>query len=137
MARMLRQIDDEALERPFDKSQFFRLLKYMAPYKKTVIGSLCLMVVATLCSLGSPFLMSRAIGALQDKALDAMPYLILGMVALSALGAICTRQRIRWMDTAGRRALARDALYYQSLAASHPRADAPVAVVGGYAFYNC
>ncbi len=106
MAKMLRQIDDEALERPFDKSQFFRLLKYMAPYKKTVIGSLCLMVVATLCSLGSPFLMSRAIGALQDKALDAMPYLILGMVALSALGAICTRQRIRWMDTAGRRALA-------------------------------
>ena len=71
MAKMLRQIDDEALERPFDKSQFFRLLKYMAPYKKTVIGSLCLMVVATLCSLGSPFLMSRAIGALQDKALDA------------------------------------------------------------------
>ena len=37
----------------------------------------------------------------------------------------------------GRRALARDALYYQSLAASHPRADAPVAVIGGYAFYNC
>ena len=38
---------------------------------------------------------------------------------------------------AGRRALDRDALYYQSLAASHPRTDAPLAVVGGYAFYNC
>ncbi len=107
MAKMLRQIDDEALERPFDRSQFFRLLKYMGPYKKTVIGSLVLMIVATLCSLGSPFLMSRAIGSLQDKAFDAMPWLIVGMVILSCLGALCTRQRIRWMDTAGRRALAK------------------------------
>ena len=38
---------------------------------------------------------------------------------------------------AGRRALDRDALYYQSLAATHPRTDAPLAVVGGYAFYSC
>ena len=37
----------------------------------------------------------------------------------------------------GRRTLGRDALYYQSLSASHPRTDAPLAVVGGYAFYDC
>ena len=37
----------------------------------------------------------------------------------------------------GRRTLDRDALYYQSLHASQPRADRPLAVVGGYAFYNC
>jgi len=36
----------------------------------------------------------------------------------------------------GRRALGRDALYYQSLSASRPRTDAPLAVVGGYAFYS-
>ena len=36
----------------------------------------------------------------------------------------------------GRRALSPDALYYQSLAASQPRADAPLATVGGYAFYG-
>ena len=37
----------------------------------------------------------------------------------------------------GRRTLSTDALYYQSLAASQPRSDAPLAVVGGYAFFNC
>ena len=37
---------------------------------------------------------------------------------------------------AGRRTLDADALYYQSLGASQPRADAPLAVVGGYAFYR-
>ena len=36
----------------------------------------------------------------------------------------------------GRRTLDRDALYYQSLRASQPRADRPLAVVGGYAFYE-
>ena len=106
MAKMLRQIDDEALEKPFDKSQFFRLLKYMAPYKKAVIGSPCLMVLATFCGLGTPFLMSRAIGALQDKDFRHMPLYIGGMVALSIIGALSTRQRIRWMDMAGRKALA-------------------------------
>lgn len=37
----------------------------------------------------------------------------------------------------GRRALSDDALYYQSLKASAPRTDEPIAVVGGYAFYDC
>ena len=66
MAKMLRQIDDEALERPFNKAQFIRLLKYMVPYKKNVIIALILMTIATLCSLGSTMLLSRAVDAL-DK----------------------------------------------------------------------
>ena len=36
----------------------------------------------------------------------------------------------------GKRVLKPEALYYQSLAASQPRTDAPLAVVGGYAFYG-
>ena len=65
MARVLRQIDDEELERPFNKSQFVRLIRYMLPYKKQMIGSLILMVLASICSLGQPFLMSRALGVLE------------------------------------------------------------------------
>ena len=36
----------------------------------------------------------------------------------------------------GRRALSPAAVYYQSPAASAPRADAPLATVGGFAFYG-
>ena len=36
----------------------------------------------------------------------------------------------------GQRVLGANALYYQSLAASQPRRDAPLATVGGYAFYD-
>lgn len=67
MAKVLRQIDDEALERPFNKSQFLRLLAYMKPYKKHVACALALMVIATACSLGSTFLLSNAIEELQIK----------------------------------------------------------------------
>ena len=106
MARMIRQLDDEALEKPFNKQQFFRLLTYMKPFKKQIIGSLVLMVIAMACSLASPYLMSRAIGELENKAMDALPLLLGGMVVVALIGALCTRQRIRWMDHAGRKALA-------------------------------
>ena len=107
MARVIRQLDDEALEKPFNKKQFVRLLGYMKPYKKHVIGSLILMVIAMVCSLASPFLMSRAIGELQEQTVTYLPWLLCGMVVVAILGALCTRQRIRWMDTAGRKALAK------------------------------
>ncbi|MCI5772734.1 MAG: ABC transporter ATP-binding protein/permease [Clostridiales bacterium] len=106
MARIIRQLDDEALERPFNKNQFLRLLGYMKPYRKKVLLSLLLMLIAALCSLASPYLMSRAIGEIEGRTYAAIPYLIGGMVAVAAIGALCTRQRIRWMDVAGKQALA-------------------------------
>ena len=106
MAKMLRQIDDEALERPFNKAQFIRLLKYMGPYKKQVGLSLVLMTIATLSSLGSTLLLSRAVDALDGGTIGSLGYYVGGMVVLAALGALCTRHRIRLMDTAGRKALA-------------------------------
>ncbi len=107
MAKMIRQLDDEAIERPFNKGQFFRLLGYMKPYKRHIIGSLILMLLASLCSLASPFLMSRAIGSLESQVFDLLPYLLGGMAVAALIGAACTRQRIRWMDIAGRRALSK------------------------------
>ncbi len=106
MAKMLRQIDDEALERPFNKAQFIRLIKYMGPYKRNVCIALVLMTIATLSSLGSTMLLSRAVDTLDSGAQEMLMYYVGGMVVLAALGALCTRHRIRLMDTAGRKALA-------------------------------
>ena len=107
MARVLRQIDDEALERPFDKSQFLRLMKYMKPYTKTVSIALVLMVIAMVCSLGQTFLLSRAVSSLEGDT-PMVPYaLVISMVVMAILGALCTRYRVRLMDSAGRKALAK------------------------------
>ena len=107
MPRLLRQTDDEALERPFNKDQFVRLLRYMIPYKKNVAIALCLMVVAALCSLGQPMLLSNAISDLQAGDSSRTTLLVIGMVAFAAVGAMCTRTRVWLMDQSGRRALAR------------------------------
>ncbi|MGI6655052.1 MAG: ABC transporter transmembrane domain-containing protein [Christensenellales bacterium] len=104
MAKVLRQLDDEAIERPFNKRQLIRLLAYMKPYKRTVMLSLALMVIAAVSSLGSPFLMSRAIDSLSQG--NKLVWLVLGMVALAIFDALCTRGRIRLMETTGRKALA-------------------------------
>ena len=107
MARMLRQIDDEAIEKPFNKRQLLRLLQYMKPYKKSIILALCLMVIATLASLGQTFALSRAVGDLQ-KDNPVLPVgMLVSMVVMAGLAALCTRQRARLMDTAGRKAIAK------------------------------
>lgn len=104
MAKVLRQLDDEAVERPFNKGQLVRLLAYMKPHKKTVVLSLMLMVIAAVSSLGAPYLMSRAIEALKEG--STLVWLVLGMVLLAIFDALCTRGRIRLMESAGRKALA-------------------------------
>ena len=106
MARPLRQLDDEVLQRPFNKSQFIRLMAYLKPYRRDVLLALLVMIAATGASLGSPYLMSRAVGMLADGRFDGIWLILLGMAALSLLGAAFTRVRVRLMDYAGRKALA-------------------------------
>ncbi|NLW21111.1 MAG: ABC transporter ATP-binding protein [Clostridiales bacterium] len=106
MAKVLRQLDDEALERPFNRNQFFRTLAYLKPYRKRVLLALLVMVTATFASLGSPFLMSRAVGMLERGSFSGIWLVLLGMAILSVLGALLTRARVRLMDYAGRRSLA-------------------------------
>lgn len=102
----LRNLDDEQLESPFDKAQFFRLLRYLLPYKRDMILSLILMVIATLLSLLGPYLLSRAIGALEAGDASSLPLLVIIMVVATMGGAWCLRLRVRKMDTAGRKAIA-------------------------------
>jgi len=105
MAR-LRNLDDEALERPFDKGLFLRILTYLKPYKKQMIVSFILMVIVSGASLVNPYLLSRAVGALTDGDYAVIPYLFAGMIAAVVIGSVCLRMRIRTMNVAGRKAIA-------------------------------
>ncbi|MDR0928972.1 MAG: ABC transporter ATP-binding protein/permease [Oscillospiraceae bacterium] len=110
MAR-IKTIDDELLEAPFNKTQFFRLLKYMKPYRGKMLAALALMVVYALCGVASPFLMSQAVSVLEDlgKGIDRLNYLpwfVVGMILTAAVGGICLRARVRLTDLSGRRAIA-------------------------------
>ncbi len=102
----LRSLDDEVMEAPFDKKQFFRLLSYLKPYKKQMVIALSLMIVASGASLLGPYLMSRAIGLLEKGDYTKIPWLFGGMGLAVLTGGLCLRFRVRTMDMAGRRAIA-------------------------------
>ena len=106
MPRM-RIVDDEVLEKPFNKKQFIRLLGYLKPHKKPMIISILLMVVASVCSLAGPYLIKVAIDEVIGKnTTDGLIPLVIAMIVASALTAVCTRYRVRLMETAGRTAIA-------------------------------
>lgn len=102
----LRNLDDEVLEAPFDRSQFLRLLAYLKPYKKQMIKALCLMIIASGASLLGPYLMSRAVGLLGEGNYTSLPFLFIGMAIAVVIGGLCLRARVRTMDTSGRKAIA-------------------------------
>ena len=102
----LRVIDDEAIERPFNKEQFKRLLTFLKPYKGRIAFALCLMVISAICSLALPMLMSKAIDQIDVGNAHNFPFFLIAMVICAAVGSICVRYRARIMDTAGRSAIA-------------------------------
>jgi ATP-binding cassette subfamily B protein len=104
----LRIIDDEAIERPFNYNQFRRLMSYLAPYKGRLIAALLLMTVSALASLALPKLMSVAIDEYITPGItQGVPLIILSMIALSSLGGVCMRYRVRIMEFVGRTAIAK------------------------------
>ncbi len=110
MAR-IRVTDDELLEAPFNKTQFFRMLRYLIPYKKQMIIALFLMIAYALLGIATPFLMSRAVGVLENLANEGatirmLPWFVGGMVLCAALGGVLLRARVRLTDMSGRKAIA-------------------------------
>ena len=110
MAR-IRTIDDELLEAPFNRTQFFRLMRYLLPYKNQMLSALGLMALVAVCGLGGPFFMSRTVSVLERAATDgfnagAMIGYVAAMVGCAALGGFLLRARVRITDLSGRKAIA-------------------------------
>lgn len=109
MAR-IRMTDDERLEAPFNKDQFFRLMKYLAPYKGKMIFALFLMIGVAVCSLASPYFMSRTVAVLETAAggeFDTRQLVlnVLLIVLTAAIGGVLLRWRVRITDLSGRKAI--------------------------------
>ncbi|MDD3243540.1 MAG: ABC transporter ATP-binding protein [Eubacteriales bacterium] len=103
----LRVTDDEVLERPFNRRQFMRLMQYLKPFRGKMALALVLMVIWSACNLSQPYLMSLAIdGFITPGSLQGYGWVIGAMIAVSLIGAVCIRYRVRLMDTVGRTAIA-------------------------------
>jgi len=101
-----RLIEDEELEKPFDIEQFKRLMAYAEPYKKQILITFFLMIIASICGLLGPYFLQIAI----DNYMEQGNYLGLNLIAIAFLATnftnmICMRQRVRIMSTVGQNIL--------------------------------
>ncbi|MBT6063071.1 MAG: ABC transporter ATP-binding protein, partial [Anaerolineae bacterium] len=85
----------------------WRLVKYLAPYKKYVLAAFALVLVnAAMQGLG-PMLIGRAIdGAISEGDKTGLLYTVIALLAVYAVGMISMRFQIYTMSVAGQKVLA-------------------------------
>src|SRR3954454_9062570 len=101
MARNKFDVDEE-LESPFSFVHLKRLLIYLKPYRKKIIFTVLIMLIASGANLIGPYLIKRAIDdSIPNK--DVGNLLLLAGIYLGALviTGICMKYRIRMMSEIG------------------------------------
>jgi len=109
MAKRNTYFQDEEIVRKIDIRQFGRVLRYMLPYKKTLMAVGCLMIISAAVSMVSPLLLKKVINevvVVKDHAALTENYrmlamIISGMAVLSSLEIIMNYIHQRLMGTMG------------------------------------
>ncbi|SHI83658.1 ATP-binding cassette, subfamily B [Clostridium amylolyticum] len=93
---------DENLEVQFNFGHLKRMMGYVKPYKKEMIITLVLMIIANAAGLLSPYLMKEAIDSKIPQS-DKMGLVVLSLIILATLviSGVCMKFRIRTMARVG------------------------------------
>nr|WP_040979830.1 ABC transporter ATP-binding protein [Oceanobacillus jeddahense] len=95
---------DQAIEKPFNWEQMWRLLQFLKPYSKTYLpGAIIAMVIATAVRLAIPILIGKVavdIAIAQNDG-NLLIYLVVGIAILYILSFIANRFRIKWVNILG------------------------------------
>lgn len=103
-----RMLEDEVLEKPFNMSQFKRLIGYMKPYRKQLFVTLIIMIIAAICGLAGPLFLQIAI----DEYIELADFRGLSILTALFLGTnfinmLCMKQRVHIMSLVGQKVLYR------------------------------
>ena len=104
---MQRNFDkDEVVMKPFDRAQFMRLLRYLAPHKKAMAASIGLMCIAAVAAQFGPYFFKIAIDeGIPNRDFQLINYLGLGFLALAFVNWLCARWRTLIMSRVGQSVL--------------------------------
>ncbi|MBC5635813.1 ABC transporter ATP-binding protein [Ornithinibacillus sp. BX22] len=95
---------DQAIEKPFNWKQIWRLLVYLKPYTKTyLLGAIIAMIVSTAIRLAIPILISKAAFdiAIANKDTKLLINLVIIIGILYLLSYIANYLRIKWVNLLG------------------------------------
>jgi ATP-binding cassette, subfamily B, multidrug efflux pump len=95
---------DQAIEKPFNWKQIWRLLVYLKPYTKTyLLGAIIAMIVSTAIRLAVPILISKAAIdiAIANKDTSLLINLVIVIAVLYLLSYVANYFRIKWVNLLG------------------------------------
>ncbi|WP_096154807.1 MULTISPECIES: ABC transporter ATP-binding protein [Bacillus] len=95
---------DQAIEKPFNWKQMWRLFSYMTPYAKTLLPlAIITMLIATAVKLVVPILIGVYLldHAIAQKDFDLVKVLVAIIAGLYIISYIANALRIRWMNMLG------------------------------------
>ncbi|WP_010096818.1 ABC transporter ATP-binding protein [Ornithinibacillus scapharcae] len=95
---------DQAIEKPFNWKQIWRLLVYLKPYTKTyLLGAIIVMIISTAIRLAIPILIGKAAIdiAIANKDTTLLIYLVIIIGVLYLLSYIANYLRIKWVNLLG------------------------------------
>ncbi|SFM01167.1 ATP-binding cassette, subfamily B [Gracilibacillus orientalis] len=99
---------DQAVEKPFNWKQMWRLVIYLKPYAKTLMpAAIIAMLVSTFVRLVVPFIIGTWVidKAIKDQNINLLTYLIIGISVLYLLSYAANTYRIRWVNILGQRVI--------------------------------
>ncbi|WP_163580084.1 ABC transporter ATP-binding protein [Gracilibacillus saliphilus] len=99
---------DQAVEKPFNWKQMWRLLIYLKPYAKTLMpAAIVAMLVSTIVRLVVPVIIGTWVidRAIADQNVSLLTYLIIGISVLYLLSYVANTYRIRWVNILGQRVI--------------------------------
>ncbi|MGP4040454.1 ABC transporter ATP-binding protein [Gracilibacillus sp. D59] len=99
---------DQAVEKPFNWKQMWRLLIYLKPYAKTLMpAAIAVMLVSTIVRLVVPVIIGTWVidRAIADQDINLLTYLIIGISVLYLLSFVANTYRIRWVNILGQRVI--------------------------------
>src|SRR5699024_6733960 len=95
---------DQAIEKPFNWRQMWRLLRYLKPYAKSYLpGAVLMMLLSTFVRLIVPILIGKvAIDiAIANKDTTLLTYLVIGISILYLISYVGNIFRIKWVNLLG------------------------------------
>ncbi len=101
MARNKYDVDEELVS-VFRMKDLIRLLRYMKPYKLTIVVTVILMLIASVANLLGPVLVQDAMdNRIPDKDINGLIILSVIFAVTLIVNAICFKFRVRLMSTIG------------------------------------
>ncbi|WP_424768920.1 ABC transporter ATP-binding protein [Paenibacillus sp. sgz302251] len=106
MSQVEWDMDDEVDEKPFNSNYMRRMLRYLIPYRKLMIGVVVIVLINMLLSLSEPIILAYIIDkGIMDKDMALIHVLGFALLGIRLISWLFSWMHTRWINFTGQRIL--------------------------------